>query len=378
VVPRPRHTLLKSGSYAVSLVLSLRSAAARRGATAAGGFSLSRMFHGQWGFQEMPQVFLETYRCYSMSVAGKEEKEGGDKIILPSSAFEKLARMHITYPMQFELRNDSMMDLSGDPEARPMRTHVGVLEFTAQEGRCFVPFWIMQNLLLPEGAFLQVRNVTLPLASSLTFRPKSEDFLEISNPKAVLESVLRNFSCVTKKDTICLPYNGRNYYLDIVDVKPQEACSIVEADVRVEFESPPGYQEKLDARKAAAAAEAAAAGAAAAAAALPPVAPAGAGAGAGVGSATGPGAASASSQMLADLAKAREARKAQLESAKAGYVSFSGAGRRIDGKKKGEEENPTLAEQLGGVAAPVETARKGKWKSKTQGALFVGEGQTLK
>ena len=35
--------------------------------------------------------------------------------------------MVVTYPMQFELRNEGLDDLR--------RTHVGVLEFTAQEGK---------------------------------------------------------------------------------------------------------------------------------------------------------------------------------------------------------------------------------------------------
>jgi len=61
----------------------------------------------------------------------------------------------------------------------------------------------------------------------------------------VLESVLRNFSCVTKDDSVCLPYNGRKYWLDVVDVKPESACSIVEADINVDFEPPPGYEEKI-------------------------------------------------------------------------------------------------------------------------------------
>ena len=35
-------------------------------------------------------------------------------------------------------------------------THCGVLEFTAEEGSCVIPFWMMQNLLIEEGAVLTV------------------------------------------------------------------------------------------------------------------------------------------------------------------------------------------------------------------------------
>ena len=53
------------------------------------------------------EAFEETYRCFPVSfMGGKEDKEKGDKIILPASAFETLAGMTVTYPMQFELRNE--------------------------------------------------------------------------------------------------------------------------------------------------------------------------------------------------------------------------------------------------------------------------------
>ena len=39
-----------------------------------------------------------------------------------------------------------------------------MLEFTAPEGNCYVPFWMMQNLMLEEGGVLSVKNVSLPKA----------------------------------------------------------------------------------------------------------------------------------------------------------------------------------------------------------------------
>ena len=49
----------------------------------------------------------------------------------------------------------------------------------------------------------------------------SQDFLDISNPKAVLEMTLRGFSCLTRGDCICLHYNNKKYYIDITEAKPQ-------------------------------------------------------------------------------------------------------------------------------------------------------------
>ena len=49
----------------------------------------------------------------------------------------------------------------------------------------------------------------------------TQDFLDISNPKAVLETTLRGFSCLTKGDCICLHYNNKRYYIDITETRPQ-------------------------------------------------------------------------------------------------------------------------------------------------------------
>ncbi len=127
---------------------------------------------------------------------------------------------------------------------RGTMTHCGVLEFTAEEGSCYIPFWMMQNLLIEEGAVISVTNVSLPKATFVKLQPQNIDFLEITNPRAVLEHALRKYSCVTKGDTICVPYNDKNYHFRIQQVKPQDAACIIETDCNVDFDAPVGYEEQ--------------------------------------------------------------------------------------------------------------------------------------
>lgn len=181
----------------------------------------------------MPDKFEEQYHCYSAAMADKSHLEQGDKILLPPSAFDVLARLQVDYPMLFQLQSPDKGTL----------THCGVLEFTAEEGSCVVPFWMMQNLLIEEGAVLTVSNVSLPKANFVKFQAQHVDFLEISNPRAVLEHALRNFSCITKGDVICVPYNSKNYHFEIKEVKPQDAACIIETDCNVDFDAPVGYKE---------------------------------------------------------------------------------------------------------------------------------------
>jgi len=181
----------------------------------------------------MPSRFEEQYHCYSVAYADKAHLEGGDKILLPPSAFDTLARLQVDYPMLFRLSSTQ----------KGTMTHSGVLEFTAEEGTCFIPFWMMQNLLIEEGSVLNVTNVSLPKATFVKLQPQHVDFLEITNPRAVLEHALRNYSCVTKGDVVCLPYNGKNYHFELKEVEPQDAACIIETDCNVDFDAPVGYKE---------------------------------------------------------------------------------------------------------------------------------------
>lgn len=186
-----------------------------------------------FGLPLQPTVFEVDYRCYPVTFHDKAELEKGDKIVMPPSALDRLARMNVSYPMLFELKNISAN----------RGTHCGVMEFSAPEGVCYLPYWMMQGLLLSEGSIVHVKNVTLKKASFVKFQPRSKDFLEITNPKAVLEKALRTFSCMTIGDQICFPYNDKKYYMDVLEVKPDGKACVIETDCKVDFAPPVGYVE---------------------------------------------------------------------------------------------------------------------------------------
>ncbi|XP_026449596.1 ubiquitin fusion degradation protein 1 homolog isoform X2 [Papaver somniferum] len=189
------------------------------------------MFFEEYGYHGTS--FEQTYRCYPASFIDKPQLESGDKIIMPPSALDRLASLHIDYPMLFEVRNAATERVS----------HCGVLEFIAEEGMIYMPYWMMQNMLLEEGGTVRVKNVTLPKGTYVKLQPHTKDFLDISNPKAILETTLRNFSCLTTGDSIMVAYNNKKYYIDIVESKPANAISIIETDCEVDFAPPLDYVE---------------------------------------------------------------------------------------------------------------------------------------
>ncbi|XP_017421222.1 uncharacterized protein LOC108331106 isoform X1 [Vigna angularis] len=177
--------------------------------------------------------FEQTYRCYSASFIEKPEIENGDKIIMPASALDHLAFLRIDYPMMFELTNGASERVS----------HCGVLEFTADEGTIYMPYWMMQNMLLQEGDTVRVKYSSLPKGTYVKLQPHTKDFFDISNPKAILETTLRKFSCLTTGDTIMVTYNNKRYYLDIIETKPAKAISIIETDCEVDFAPSLDYKD---------------------------------------------------------------------------------------------------------------------------------------
>jgi hypothetical protein len=151
--------------------------------------------------------------------------------------FLSAASLRIDYPMLFEVHNPSTLRTS----------HCGVLEFVAEEGMIYMPYWVctltpssltisvscnycvrlatmyesdttrlssnmddaslcillmlfdnlwgawrlkrsvqmMQNMLLQEGDIVRVKSATLPKGTFVKLQPHTKDFLDISNPKAV-------------------------------------------------------------------------------------------------------------------------------------------------------------------------------------------------
>ncbi|KAF2457022.1 ubiquitin fusion degradation protein UFD1-domain-containing protein [Lineolata rhizophorae] len=186
-----------------------------------------------------PRRFDEYFRCYPVVMLpgpDREDANHGGKVFLPPSALDKLTRLHITYPMLFELING----------AKEKVTHAGVLEFIAEEGKIYLPYWIMQTLELEPGDLLQIKSTDLPLGTFIKLQPQSPDFLEISDPKAVLERAFQNFSCLTTGDVFSFAYNDNVYRVAVLETKPanpKRAVCTLETDLSVDFAPPVGYQE---------------------------------------------------------------------------------------------------------------------------------------
>lgn len=104
----------------------------------------------------------------------------------------------------------------------------------------------MKTLSLDAGDLLQIKSTDLPPGQFVKLQPQSPSFLDISDPRAVLENAFRNFSCLTKGDVFTFAYNDQTYDIAVLEIKPdteQHAVVTMETDLEVDFATPVGYEE---------------------------------------------------------------------------------------------------------------------------------------
>ncbi|AEA38838.1 ubiquitin fusion degradation protein (nucleomorph) [Cryptomonas paramecium] len=178
--------------------------------------------------------FCFQLKCYSINLIKKFNKTKENKMILPISVLEEVNKFNLKWPLIFKIKNNLYQK----------ETHCGILEFTSDEGCAYIPHWILKNLFSTEGETLFFEHIELEKGNYVKIQPQTKDFIKVSNPRAVLETSLRTFVCLTKKDLICINYNNRIYWLNILDVKPGNAISILDTDINVDFILPETKDEK--------------------------------------------------------------------------------------------------------------------------------------
>ncbi|KAH7889420.1 UFD1-domain-containing protein [Phlebopus sp. FC_14] len=180
----------------------------------------------------------EYLKAYSVAMLPGRERENlsyGGKIIMPPSALAHLTSLDLESPWMFQLRNPSNSAAS---------THAGVLEFIAEEGVVHLPYWMMKTLRLDEGDPIRITGTELPKGKFVKLQAQTVHFLEISDPKAVLEQALRNFSALTQGDIIEIYYNSMIFGFLVMETSPGGAgINVLDTDLEVDFAPPVGYVE---------------------------------------------------------------------------------------------------------------------------------------
>ena len=186
-------------------------------------------------------MFIEIYSAYSAKEKGKDDIEFSNNIILPASALQKLCQMKdfedTKNPALFRILNIELYTFS----------HCGVEEFTAEEGKCYIPSNLFDRLCLEEGQKVNIRKLNLTSGTYVKLQPHRTEFINLPNVKTILEYNLRNYFCLTEGDTISAKFEKKIYKIDILECKPNKAIRTLNCDLKIDFEEPKDfkqYQEK--------------------------------------------------------------------------------------------------------------------------------------
>lgn len=174
--------------------------------------------------------FEQVYHCYPITGPEKSHLQSGDKVQLPLSALmDRLSVMDLPSPMVFMLRNPRTAQV----------IHCGVMDFTSEEGSVLLPQWMMEKMDFEPGDVAVLKMVHLPKGTYVKLQPHTSDLLQVSNPRAVLETVFRRFTCLTAGKTVMIMYLNKKFYIDVLETKPSSsAVCIVDTDCEVDFTSP--------------------------------------------------------------------------------------------------------------------------------------------
>lgn len=110
---------------------------------------------------------------------------------------------------------------------------------------------MMNTLAMEVGDLVQIKSTDLLPATLVKLQPQDVSFLEITDPKAVLETAFRNFAALTQGDIFSFKYNDQVYDVAVLEVKPTSeklGVGMLETDVSVDFAAPLGYVEPSSSR----------------------------------------------------------------------------------------------------------------------------------
>ena len=197
-------------------------------------------------------LFEANYRVFPITMLHRQEYNYGGKILLPPSCLEQLVSEHHfgNSPLLFRLK------------AQQAIVHCGVLEFIADEGRMYLPEWMIAALKVKAGDFVNIEQCVLRKGTFVKIEPQSVDFLQLHDPKAALEEALGMFSTLTQGTIVSVLMEGAQFDIRILELEPGSfdaaedalsdngdsfvqpvGVSIHETDLKVDFAPPVGYVE---------------------------------------------------------------------------------------------------------------------------------------
>ncbi len=130
-------------------------------------------------------------------------------------------------------------------------TYCGVLEFTSKAGCLNMPYWMMSILKLDIGDNTIVQSYHLSKkATFIKIKPMQLAFVELANPKAVIEKKIKNYVVLYINQIIIIKHLDVEYSFTIIETKPFNVVTIIDADnTELEFAEADDYKQVMERRQ---------------------------------------------------------------------------------------------------------------------------------
>jgi ubiquitin fusion degradation protein 1 len=160
--------------------------------------------------------------------------ENSNKTLLPAACIPDLdLDAGITY-----------LEVSSDTNDK--KVVCAVHEHTETPGIIFMPSRIMNAMGIDACDNVKVVQKTdIQKGEYIKIRPFQKAFIELSNPKAVLERHISQFYPVlTKGEVINILYNDVDYQIEIVETKPSSSIQTTNCDINLDFDRPVDMEDE--------------------------------------------------------------------------------------------------------------------------------------
>ncbi len=184
---------------------------------------------------ELTQLTCFSYACSSQPEELTQRVKYSNKILLPPS---------ILYQLNQTDNMDQTLFFKVINKENNFGQVCGVQEFSSPPGVVHVPYHIMEGLGLKEGSVVNIELCTPPDGSYIKLQPHLTEFINLPDPKALLEKALSvNYPVVTEGHTITIhnEENNKVYHIDIVKTEPSPIIKIIDVNINVDFDPPLDY-----------------------------------------------------------------------------------------------------------------------------------------
>lgn len=164
------------------------------------------------------------------------------KVLLPYRILGELVSYGYQTPYIFEILHENGI----------YKTSCSVLDFELENDEIILPTWMYEQLCLEKDEKVILKSVEAEQGEGICLLPHSVEFLELEDPKKELEKTLANYHVLSYGDEILLYFEdiGRCRFT-VTKIEPDwlSTIYIVDTDLKVDFEEPIGYKEKVESEK---------------------------------------------------------------------------------------------------------------------------------